>query len=236
MQEIKKIKRISIWIFIIPFIAVNLCLLIVTNFHQILPQIAKIGQTFPYIVGGISISRAARFFPTYLIFKPSMFVTAYLLFIYWRSNFKLLQNFNVNKKFLHYFLFFGISSAICLVLHSIFLGVKFDFDLYKIFRRAILLLFIIFEIAAQTYLVITLYRVKYEIKKYINENILKFKIVLVSILIITALISLPFVIREGNIAFKHILEWDYFLGVILFYFLTFMMWKKENPIHTPRGV
>ena len=44
-------------------------------------------------------------------------------------------------------------------LHKIFLGilVKFDYDLYKLFRRIIMLMFIIFEIVAQAYLVATLY-------------------------------------------------------------------------------
>ena len=27
--------------------------------------------------------------------------------------------------------------------------------------------------------------------------------------------------------FKHALEWDYFIGVISFYLLTFFMWKKN---------
>ena len=26
--------------------------------------------------------------------------------------------------------------------------------------------------------------------------------------------------------FKHALEWDYFIGVITFYMLTYLMWKK----------
>jgi hypothetical protein len=34
------------------------------------------------------------------------------------------------------------------VLHSIFLGVKYDYDLYKLFRRVIMLMFIVFEIVA----------------------------------------------------------------------------------------
>jgi len=32
----------------------------------------------------------------------------------------------------------------------------------------------------------------------------------------------------GNKHIKHALEWDFFLGVILFYVLTFFMWKKQN--------
>ena len=33
MDQISKAKSISIWIFIVPFIAVNACLLITTQFH-----------------------------------------------------------------------------------------------------------------------------------------------------------------------------------------------------------
>ena len=131
--------------------------------------------------------------------------------------------------------FFGVASAIALILHSIFLGIKFDYDLYKLFRRVIMLSFIIFEITAQTYLVMTLYSLKNDLKEFINEKILKIKIFLVSILIIVAVISIPIISMPGddffgiNLKFlKHGLEWDYFLGVISFYLLTFLMWKKNN--------
>ena len=227
MKEINKIKDLSIWIFIVPFVAVNLCLLIVTNFHDILPPEAKAGHFFPYIDGGLSISRTARFFPTYLIFKPAMFLTSYFLIIYWRSNFNLMKNFNTSQKFRNYFLFFGVSSAICLVLHSIFLGIKFDIAIYKFMRRFILLCFIIFEVTAQAYLVITLYKIKKEINNFINTKVLKIKIFLVSALIIVGILSLPIVSMPGNKFIKHALEWDYFIGVIAFYLLTFYMWKKK---------
>ena len=131
--------------------------------------------------------------------------------------------------------FFGVASAVFLTLHSIFLGIKFDNDLYKLFRRVILLSFIIFEIVAQAYLVITLYSFKNDISKYLNLNILRIKIILVLILIIVAAISIPIISLPGdnfigfNLKFfKHGLEWNYFLGVITFYFLTFLMWKKVN--------
>jgi hypothetical protein len=94
--------------------------------------------------------------------------------------------------------------------------------------------FIIFEIVAQTYLVLALYSIKDKIFKYISENVLKLKLILVSILIIVAVISIPIISLPGdnfygmNLKFlKHALEWDYFLGVISFYLLTFLMWKKN---------
>ena len=87
-------------------------------------------------------------------------------------------------------MFFGIGSAILLTLHSIFLGIKFDNDLYKLFRRVVMLAFIIFEVAAQTYLVMTYYSFKNDLLKFINQNFLKMKLILVLILILAALICM----------------------------------------------
>ena len=60
-----------------------------------------------------------------------------------------------------------------------------------------------------------------------NDTILK--IILVSSLILVAIICIPIVSMPGNKFFKHALEWDYFLGVITFYLLTYFMWKKNIP-------
>ena len=115
MKEIKKVKSISIWVFLIPFVALNLCLLLITQFHSLFPNQEHIlHNTFPYIDGGASISRTARVFPTYLIFKPAMFLTSYLLIQYWILNKKIILNFDAESKFINRILFFGIGSAILL--------------------------------------------------------------------------------------------------------------------------
>ena len=235
MDQINKAKSISIWIFIVPFIAINACLIVITQFHGLFPnQEDIIHNTIPYIDGGASISRTARVFPTYLIFKPAMFLTAYLLIRYWLYIKKIILNIHGEHKNLRKILIFGIGSAICLVIHSIFLGIKFDYDLYKLFRRVIMLSFIIFEIVAQAYLVASFYSFRNKLINYINNKILTIKIFLVSVLIIVALISIPIISLPGNdfLGFnlkflKHSLEWNYFLGVILFYLLTFFLWKKK---------
>ena len=228
MENILKVKSISIWIFIVPFFAINTCLILITQFHSLFPnQEDIIHNTIPYIDGGASISRTARVFPTYLIFKPAMFLTAFLLIKYWINNKKIILNYNSEDKYTNKFYFFGVSSAILLVVHSIFLGVKFDYDLYKFFRRVVMVLFIIFEIVAQTYLVISLFKIRNLLKDKINPLMLKFKIILVSALIGVAIISIPIISVPGNKFLKHALEWDYFVGVISFYLLTFFMWKKN---------
>ena len=229
MNEINKTKSISIWIFIVPFVALNTCLILITNFPGLFPNKEDLVlNTIPYIDGGTSISRTARVFPTYLIFKPAMFLTSYLLIKYWIYNKKIILSVQRNHNHVKKILFFGVASAICLTLHSIFLGIKFDYDLYKLFRRVIMLSFIIFEIVAQAYLVITLYSIKKNISKFINEKYLKLKAILVSVLIFVAIVSIPLVTMPGNKFLKHALEWDYFLGVICFYMLTFLMWKSSK--------
>ena len=236
MDSINKIRSISIWIFIIPFVAINSCLILITTFHDLFPNKEDVlaGFIFPYFDGGASISRTARVYPTYLIFKPAMFVTAYLLVKYWIYNKSIVKSINGDHKYIKKFMFFGIGSAVCLVIHSIFLGIKFEYDLYKLFRRVIMLSFIIFEIVAQAYLVAALYSFRKKLSEFINNKILTFKIILVSSLILVALISIPIISLPGDNflglnlkSFKHALEWDYFLAVISFYLLTFLMWKKN---------
>ena len=229
MENINKIKKLSIWIFIIPFIALNTCLILISNsnFHHFFDPSVVVGYTFPYIDGSVSISRTARVFPTYLIFKPSMFVTAFFLIQYWRFNFNLMEKINPKLNYKKFFLFFGIGSAIFLVLHSIFLGIKFDNDFYKLFRRVLVLTFIIFEVIAQSILVINFYKIKKQIINLMNNRILNLKIILVSILVVAAIISIPFLPSNEYKYIKHALEWNYFIGVITFYLLTFFFWKRQ---------
>jgi len=235
MEQINKAKSISIWIFIVPFVAVNACLILITQFHGLFPRPEDIiHPVFPYFDGGASISRTARPYPSWLIFKPSMFLTSFLLIKYWLYNKKIIYFFDKNHKNINKIVYFGIASAIALIIHSIFLGIKFDNDFYKLFRRVIMLMFIIFEVVAQAYLVSTLYSFREKLSKYINKTYLNLKIILVSVLIIVAVISIPIISMEGNNFFgfnlkffKHGLEWNYFIGVITFYLLTYFMWKKN---------
>ena len=232
MDKIQRAKSISIWVFIIPFLAINSCLVLITQFHGLFPNQEDIvhNSLWPYLDGGLSISRTARPYPSWLIFKPSMFLTSFLLIKYWYLNRDIIMNFNRNYKHQKKIIFFGIGSAIALTIHSIFLGIEFDNNLYKLFRRVIMLVFITFEVTAQAYLVAALYSFKDQLIKFINVKVLKLKLILVSILIIIGVIAIPVISWPGNTFkfIKHALEWDYFLGVITFYLLTYFMWKKKN--------
>ena len=232
MKEITQIRRLSLWIFFIPLIAINLCLFITVNYHLlentifVVDEIGRSGFTIPYIDGSLSISRASRTYPAFLIFKPGMILTSFLLYFYWKKNNELINNFNNISNKNYNFKIFGILSAIFLAIHALLLGVEVEIKIFKLLRRVILLSFIIFEIIAQGLLVYNFYKLRERIKDFFSPVVLNCKIVLVFILASVAILSLPMLVTKGNVHFKHMLEWNYFVGVIAFYLLTFLFWKK----------
>ena len=180
MNEITQIRKLSLWIFFIPLIAINLCLLISQNplllentFFKV-DMIGRSGFSIPYFDGSLSISRASRTFPQYLIFKPAMIITSITLYYYWINNNELINKYN-STKINYKFKTFGILSAIFLAIHAIFLGIKFDIQIYKLMRRIVLLSFIIFEIIAQGLLVYHFFKLKDNLSKLINKKILILK-------------------------------------------------------------
>ena len=251
MHELSKIRLLGLWIFLIAFFSVNICLILsqVFIFREIDGQtpgnyfyhwkIFEIGDAIgergsdwivPYIDGVSSISRVVRVFPNSLIFKPAMFLVGIFLIRYWLLNSKLIKDLELEfqNKELKKMLFFGISSAIFLIIHTIFLGINFDISIYKLFRRVILLCFIFFEITAQYYLIKIYFKNNEKIKNFINQKILISKKILVYTLILIAILIMPFLPFNNLKIMKHMLEWNYFLGVILFYLLTFFLWKKDT--------
>jgi hypothetical protein len=233
MKEITQIRKLSLWVFFTPLLAINLCLIISQNPEFLentiftVDQLGRSGFSIPYLDGSLSISRASRTFPQYLIFKPAMIFTAIVVYFYWVNNNNLVNKLkitNINYKFKT----FGILSAIFLAIHSIFLGIKFDIQIYKLMRRVVLLLFIIFEIIAQGVLVYHFYKIKNKLEMFINKKVLIMKMILVSILATVAILSLPILLDKGNTHFKHALEWNYFVGVILFYLLSRFFWRRTT--------
>ena len=207
------------------FVSVNYLLFENTIFQ--VSEIGRTGFTIPYIDGSLSISRASRTYPAFLIFKPGMILTSFLLYFYWKKNNTLINKFNNISNKNYNFKTFGILSAIFLAIHALLLGVEIDIKIFKLLRRVILLSFIIFEIVAQGLLVYNFYKLKEKIQKFFNSTVLKCKIFLVFVLATVAIISLPVLTTKGNVHLKHALEWNYFIGVIFFYLLTRLFWKKQ---------
>ena len=233
MKQIAQIRKLSLWIFFIPFLSINICLLISVNFDILentifsVDQIGRSNFTIPYFDGSLSISRASRTFPQYLVFKPAMIFTSIVLILYWIRTNELIKSFlNSDKNFI--FRTLGIISAVFLTVHSILLGVEFEIEIIKLLKRIFLIGFILAEITAQASLVFHFYKVREKISNYYHPKVLNLKILLISLLILIALITVPFLMDEKNVHLKHGLEWNYFIGIITFYLLTFFFWKKEK--------
>lgn len=184
----------------------------------------------PYLFGEASISRTARSFPGNFIFKPLVILSAIFLFIYWLNNLKFfnwVKN-NKQKNFSKKFFYLGCLSCLFLILHSIFLGVEFDSSLYKLFRKTIIILFILFEILAQLSLTINLVKLSEDIKEYINLIVIKIKVIFICIGVLVTIISFYILIfMDPSTNFKHILEWNYFTYLLIYYFLSRLLWKKS---------
>jgi len=183
----------------------------------------------PYIYGEVSISRTARYFPATLIFKPLIILTALLLLLYWKNNLNLfneLKNKNIINNFTKSFFYLGLFSCFFLLLHAIFLGIDFDSKVFGKVRRLIIILFIFFELSAQIILTKILFTFKEKLRDYVKPSIITFKVIFVITVFFLTLASLAILILgDPSNNFKHILEWNYFSFLMVYYFLSRLLWK-----------
>ncbi len=182
----------------------------------------------PFIYGETSISNIAKRYPINIFFKTLLFLSVIIMFFYWIYYNRVLKNLLKTEKNNTFFIF-GILSAIFLFLHVFFLGWTFESDFLTKLRRTYVVFFILFEILAQAFLIRKIFLVKTIIREYINYTIIYFKLFFV-ISIVSASIVILSILAVYNLDSKidYILEWNYFLILLFFYFLSFIMWKKTN--------
>jgi len=248
MKQVSKSRTLGLAIFILPLLAVNSILILSQSFEFKLDpvpgnyyndikiytagdglrdkqDIPRLGFAIPYIDGTTSISRLGRVFPNWLIFKPLMIFTGILLCYFWRNQKKIFEYLDVNQKLVKKFYYFGLISGITLIIHIIFLGIKYDNDLYKFLVRLNLAFCLLFAISAKFYFVMCVKKVS---ETYLELKNIFFKIqyVLAYILLIILFISLFLLLFENSKTFILIVEWNYFFAIFLFYLLYSLSWRK----------
>ena len=100
----------------------------------------------PFLYGETSISNLVKRFPINYLFKSLLFLSAFLMILYWRyynNFFNNVLSSNKNKFFI-----FGICSAVFLFFHVLFLGMEYENELFQKLRRLIIVLFIFSELCA----------------------------------------------------------------------------------------
>jgi len=181
----------------------------------------------PLIYGETSISNIVKRYPLKYIFKSTMLVSCILMVIYW---FYYTNIFNsiLNQKKIYLFLLFGIFSSIMLLLHTLFLGVDVTSNLLSKLRKIYIVFFLLFEILAQIFLIKQILLKKELLKIYLNEKIIKLKLYFVIVIsTLTLFVISLFTIFKLDSRFDYIVEWNYFLFLLIFYLLSFFLWKKK---------
>ncbi len=182
---------------------------------------------YPYLYGETSISNIVRRFPSSYVFKPLMYISTILMILYWsiyNKTFSLIEK----EKRVNKFLIFGILSSIFLFLHIFFLGSEIDNSLFKKFRRLVIILFIFFELVAQFFLARRIFLLKEKLFKHTHKFLMYSKIIFVAIILLITIVAVMILILfDPGSAFNNILEWNYFLFLLLFYLLSALMWKSK---------
>jgi hypothetical protein len=201
--------------------------------HNPKTNLGAIETINPFIYGETSISNIVKRFPINYVFKSFLFVSVIFMYLYW-VNYRHLF-IEILKSSNNKFVYFGLASAFFLFFHVLLLGVEIDNKIFKLMRKLIIVSFILSEIIAQFYLSIKLFKNKEKLNNFCNTYIVYFKIgfiliiSFISILVITILL-----IYDLSSKVDYILEWNYFAGLLFYYFLSFMLWKKQliNPSTT----
>jgi hypothetical protein len=188
----------------------------------------------PFIYGETSISNIVKRFPINYVFKSFLFVSVIFMYLYWMNYRRLfieILNSKNNK-----FFYFGIISAVFLFFHVLLLGIEFESKIFKLTRKLIIAFFILSEIIAQFNLSITLFKNKNNLKNFCNIYIINTKLIFVAVISFISLIVIALLlIYDLSSKVDYILEWNYFAGLLFYYLLSFMMWKKKliiNPSTT----
>ena len=184
----------------------------------------------PFVNGETSISNIVKRFPTNFIFKPLMYITVIIMIIYWILNNKIFNQIIKSKK-TNLFLYFGILSAIFLFFHVLLLGSNIENELFQKIRRTIIVLFILFEVLGQIFLTKNLYTYKNNFYNYARIKIIFLKVIFVSLVLLVTLFVF-FILTFYNLPSKidYILEWNYFAALLIYYFLSSIMWKNVREL------
>ena len=181
----------------------------------------------PIIYGETSISNIVKRYPIKFIFKPLMYISVILMIFYWYYN-NLIINKIINQNIRSKFFIFGILSGIFLLLHVIFLGWVFETEALTKIRRSLVVFFIFFEVLAQAYLIKDIFVKKDEIFKYLNNFVVYCKLAFVFLICVSTLLIITILsVADLDSKIDYILEWNYFLILLIFYLLSSIMWKKN---------
>ena len=210
-----KLRFISLACFVLPVFTVIISYIISIN----LDLVAK---CIPNFEGCTSISRVGRYEPVKFFFKPMMYFYSLIIFFFWITFSKEINNFKIKSKNLFILTFITV---IFLCLYITFLG---ESNLYSFFKRIGIYFYIISIVLLQLFSNKILISNQKKLSKIFNYKIVKLNYGLSWLLVISGLILLPVLVIKIDTfpQIKNIISWNYFLLIQLFFLLFFISFKK----------
>jgi len=210
-----KLRFISLACFLLPVFTVIISYIISIN----LDLVAK---CIPNFEGCTSISRVGRYEPVKFFFKPMMYFYSLIIFFFWITFSKEINNFKIKSKNLVILTFITV---IFLCLYITFLG---ESNLYSFFKRIGIYFYIISIVLLQLFSNKILISNQKKLSKIFNYKIVKLNYGLSWLLVISGLILLPVLVIKIDTfpQIKNIISWNYFLLIQLFFLLFFISFKK----------
>ena len=188
----------------------------------------------PYFDGCASISASGRHGFSYIFFKFGMIPAAVLLAAFWVLCGQWLRLLGDQSTIIQWVMvFIGCTSAVFLVLYTVYLGSRGDF--YQFMRRTGVTVYFSFSYLAQLLLLARLQRLQRHHLIALPVYILRSKTIIVSALLIFGLVSIPvanLMIDKAMIdkdRMENIIEWFFSLLMISYYFFTWLAWRQIGP-------
>ena len=187
-------------------------------------QFNLVESCIPFFEGCTSISRVGRNLPVKIFFKPTMYLYAFFLFLYWYKFLEKLKNFEVKEKKFYLFAFF---SVVFLILYITFLG---EGKIYNFFRRVGIYIYIFLIVISQFLISKKLYLIREKINKNFIIKFIKINYFLTLLLVLSGLILLPLLLIkiDGFPQIKNIISWNYFTLIQLYFLFSFFSLKKAK--------
>ena len=192
-----------------------------------------IPKCIPYIEGCTSISAAGRYGLSYFFFKAGMIPAAVLLAAFWIFCRRwLLVLGDTDGRMVRAMVFTGCISAAFLILYSVFLGS--DGEFYGLMRRYGVNIYFSFGYLAQLILLGRLQHLKKGGLISLPQGLLTGKLTLMIVMLLLGLGSIPLsdVFTDVHRP-RNIVEWNFSVLMISYYFLTWRAWQHTGFSITP---
>ena len=212
---LNRLRLISLACFFLPVFTVIISYLISIKLNLV-------ATCIPNFEGCTSISRVGRYEPVKFFFKPMMYFYSLIIFFFWITFSKEINNFKIKSKNLVILTFITV---IFLCLYITFLG---ESNFYSFFKRIGIYFYIISIVLLQLFSNKILISNQKKLSKIFNYKIVKLNYGLSWLLVISGLILLPVLVIKIDTfpQIKNIISWNYFLLIQLFFLLFFISFKK----------